>query len=82
MKKILKKKCSTFKWCFQIFLRLRRGYAVEPVPAAGRADAGHGHAVRLGRAHGVPHAAGQLSAAPAPPRPAPRPRPARPDYFY
>lgn len=46
----------------QIFLRLRRGDAVEPVPAAGRADAGHGHAVRLGRAYGVAHAHGQLSA--------------------
>lgn len=67
------KKCSTFKSCFQIFLRLRRGYAVEPVPAAGRAHAGHGHAVRLGRAHGVPHAAGQLSAAPRQPRAPPAP---------
>lgn len=45
----------------QILLRLRRGHAVQPVPAAGRADAGHGHAVRLGRAHGVAHAHGELS---------------------
>lgn len=48
----------------QILLRLRRGDAVEPVPVAGRADPGHGHAVRLGGADGVPHVDGELAAAP------------------
>lgn len=33
------------------------------MPAAGRANAGYRHAVRLGSPHGVPHAYGQLSLA-------------------
>lgn len=49
----------------QILLRLRSRHALEPVPATRRADARHGHAVRLGRTHGVSHADGELSAASA-----------------
>ena len=45
---------------FQIFLRLRCRYADQPVPATGRTDAGHRHAVRFGGADGIPHADGEL----------------------
>lgn len=61
----------------QILLRLRRGDPVEPVPAAGRADAGHGHPVRLRGADGVAHADGELSSGPRAAQPAVRAGPCR-----
>lgn len=61
----------------QILLRLRRGDSVEPVPAAGRADAGHGHAVRLSGADGVAHVDGELSSGPRAAQPAVRLGPRR-----